>query len=117
MTWVYLLGIALLLWGACGTLIAVGRRFWTLGTTLRVHLIAAPVMAFLVAAVHKLLDPEFGSGLRAGIITGLVFALDLLVVAPIFERSYAMFLSLIGTWIPFMLIFLATLAAGIFVSV
>jgi hypothetical protein len=49
------------------------------------------------------------------VITGLVFTLDILVVAPIFERNYAMFLSPIGTWIPFVLIFLASLAAGIFV--
>jgi hypothetical protein len=37
------------------------------------------------------------------------------VVAPIFERSYAMFRSLNGTWVPFASIFLASLAAGILV--
>jgi hypothetical protein len=114
-------GVGLSIWtratpvGACGSVMAIGRRFWTLSTALHVHVAAAPVMAFLVSAVHKLIEPAFGSVLRATVITGLVFTLDILVVAPIFERNYAMFLSPIGTWIPFVLIFLASLAAGIFV--
>ena len=44
--------------------------------------------------------------------TGLIVALDALVVAPLFERSYAMFRSALGTWIPFAAIFLASWAAG-----
>ena len=34
------------------------------------------------------------------------------MVAPLFERSYAMFRSALGTWIPFVAIFLASWAAG-----
>jgi len=33
-------------------------------------------------------------------------------VAPFFERSFAIFASLIGTWLPFALIFGGSLAAG-----
>jgi hypothetical protein len=50
-------------------------------------------------------------------ITGFVIALDALVVAPLIERSYAMFRSFIGTWLPFAAIFLASWAAGIWVPV
>jgi hypothetical protein len=39
--------------------------------------------------------------------------LDALVVAPLFERSYAMFRSVIGTWLPFVVIFAASWAAGV----
>jgi hypothetical protein len=35
-----------------------------------------------------------------------------LVVAPLFERSFAMFASVLGTWIPFALIFLSTYLVG-----
>ena len=49
---------------------------------------------------------------RAAAMTGLIVALDALVVAPLFERSYAMFRSALGTWIPFAAIFLASWAAG-----
>ena len=39
-----------------------------------------------------------------------------LAVAPLFERSYAMFRSFVGTWMPFAAIFLASWAAGILMS-
>jgi hypothetical protein len=46
-------------------------------------------------------------------LTGLVVNLDLAIVAPLLERNSAMFCSLIGTWVPFAAIFLASWAAGI----
>jgi hypothetical protein len=113
MAWVYLFGLALLLWVACGTVMAVGRRLWGLDAALKVHLAAAPITAFLVAAAHVLIAPGFGSLLRAMAITALVVVLDALIVAPILEHSYAMFRSVIGTWLPFALIFFASLAAGL----
>ena len=115
MAWMYLFGLALVLWVLCGAVVAVGRRVWTLDTTLRVHLVVAPVIAFIVSAAHKLLAPEFNPTLRASVITALVVVLDLVIVAPIFERSYAMFRSVIGAWLPFAAIFLASLAAGLLV--
>ena len=45
--------------------------------------------------------------------TGLIVALDALVVAPLFERSYAMFRSAIGTWIPFAAISAAAGSPGL----
>jgi hypothetical protein len=38
--------------------------------------------------------------------------MDAFVVAPLLERSYAMFASALGTWIPFALIFGSTYAVG-----
>jgi len=112
MAWVYLFGLGLALWSGCGAVMAVGRRLWTLDTTLRVHLVAAPVLAFLLSALHEWLAPEFSSLLRATLMTGFVVILDALVVAPVFERSYAMFRSVIGTWLPLVAIFVASFAAG-----
>ena len=62
MAWVELVGLALALWAACGAVIAVGRKLWSIDTTLRVHLLAAPVLAFLAAALHRELAPaaDFG---------------------------------------------------------
>ena len=113
MAWVSLLGLALLLWGACGTVMAVGRRLWGLSAAPTVHLAAAPILAFLASAVHRMIAPEFDPLLRAAVVTGLVIVLDAFVVAPMIERSYAMLRSLVGTWIPFALIFIASFAAGI----
>jgi hypothetical protein len=111
--WVYLIGLALALWAGCGGVIGVGRRLWSIDTTLRIHLVAAPILAFLVASLHKGLAPAFDPMLRAASITTIVVLLDALVVAPFFERSYAMFRSVIGTWLPFVAIFAASLAAGV----
>ena len=80
-------GLALVLWGACGGVIAIGRKLWSIDTTLRVHLVAAPVLAFLVAAAHRELAPDFDPLLRAAAITIIVMLLDALVVAPLFETK------------------------------
>ena len=115
MAWAYLFGLGLTLWSVCGAAIAIGRRLWTLDTTLRVHLAVAPVISFIVSAIHKALAPDFNFLLRATVLTGLVITLDASVVAPLFERSYAMFRSIMGTWLPFAAIFFASVAAGLLV--
>jgi len=112
MAWISLILLAFVLWAACGGVIAIGRRVWTMQTTLVVHLFAAAAFAFAAAAVHKLLAPDVDAIARAAAMTGLIVALDALVVAPLFERSYAMFRSALGTWVPFAAIFLACWAAG-----
>jgi hypothetical protein len=43
---------------------------------------------------------------------GIIVGMDALVVAPLVERSYAMFTSPLGTWIPFASIWLASLFVG-----
>ena len=91
----------------------LARRLWGLRIALYVHLGAAPALAFFVSAIHELIEPQFSPLLRAAVTTGLVITLDGVVVAPVFERSYEMFRSLIGTWVPFVLIFIASLSAGL----
>ncbi|HTR12567.1 MAG TPA: hypothetical protein VMI72_04725 [Roseiarcus sp.] len=115
MAWVYLVALSLVLWSACGAVIAMERRPWPIDKTLRIRLVAAPMFAFLVSAAHNLLAPEFAAATRATAVTGLIVALDALIVAPLFEHSYEMFRSVIGTWLPFPAIFLASWAAGILV--
>jgi hypothetical protein len=52
----------------------------------------------------------------AAISTGFVAILDAALVAPVFENSFTTFWSTLGTWIPFGLIFLSTLVAGLAVG-
>ncbi len=113
MAWVSLILLALVVWAACGGVIAVGRRVSSMQTTLIVHLFAAAAFAFAAGVAHRLLAPNFDAVTRAAAMTSLIVALDALVVAPLFERSYAMFRSLLGTWIPFVAIFVARWAAGL----
>jgi len=44
-----------------------------------------------------------------------VIAMDFFVVAMLINRSFEMFSSLLGTWIPFALIFASTFIIGVFV--
>ena len=113
MAWSYIAGLALVLWVACGAVIGVGRKLSSLDTTLRVRLVAAPVLAFLAATVHAALAPNFDPLTRAAAMRLIVVGLDALVVAPIIERSYAMFRSVVETWLPFAAIFAAAWAAGL----
>jgi hypothetical protein len=47
-----------------------------------------------------------------GFDVGIVVALDAFVVTPLIERSYAMFTSPLGTWIPFASIWVSSLLVG-----
>ncbi|MDE2184500.1 MAG: hypothetical protein KGJ78_15890 [Alphaproteobacteria bacterium] len=111
MSWIYLMGASVILWALCGAVIAAGRRLWSMQTTLYVHLVAAPAFAFVLSTLHRHAFAEFDSLTRAGVMTGIAMALDALIVAPLFERGYAMFRSVLGTWLPFAAIFLASLVA------
>ena len=49
------------------------------------------------------------------IFVGFVIAVDFFVVALFTNRSLEMFISLLGTWIPFTLIFASTYLTGVIV--
>ena len=49
----------------------------------------------------------------AMIFVGFVIAVDFFVVALLINRSLEMFVSLLGTWIPFALIFTSTYLTGV----
>lgn len=91
----------------------IGRHLWSTETAVAIHLPAAPIFSFVASAIHATLFPEFDPLTRAVVLVGVVILLDVAVVAPLVERSFEMFRSVIGTWIPFGLIFLAAWAAGL----
>ena len=77
-------------------------------TVLIIHAIAAPLFAAAVSAVY-FRRFNYTKPLTTAIIFLLfVMLLDSGLVAPVFEKSFVMFKSLPGTWIPFGLIYLST---------
>ncbi len=99
-------------WAYCGALIGVGRQFLPMHATLVVHAVGAPVGFALISLLYYR-KFAFTSPLQTALaFLGIVVALDLFLVAPVFEKSYAMFTSVLGTWIPFALIFAATYFTG-----
>jgi hypothetical protein len=101
-------------WAYCGAIIGVARQFLSIHTTLIVHAIGAPV-GFALISFFYYRRYAFTSPLQtAAAFLSVVVGLDLFLVAPAFEKSYAMFSSVLGTWIPFALIFAATYITGRF---
>jgi hypothetical protein len=107
-----LLAHAFVVWIVCGATIGIGRTFLTLDATLAVHAVIAPAISALVALFYVKrfnYTPPLQTALAF-----LAFALltDAGLVAPVFEKSYAMFASVWGTWIPLASIFLAAFVAA-----
>jgi hypothetical protein len=97
-------------------LIGVGRQFLSMEATLVVHAVGAPIGFALLSLLYF---KRFActTPLQTAIaFLAVVVALDAFLVAPVFERSYAMFASPLGTWIPFALIFAATYLTGLAVT-
>jgi hypothetical protein len=107
---------AFIVWALCGATIAVGRSVTTMGTTLIIHAILAPIFAFVISLVYYKKFNYTSPILTAFIFLLFVFALDAGLVAPVFEKSYDMFKSVLGTWIPFTLIFLSTYVNGLIIK-
>ncbi len=99
-------------WAICGATIGVGRQVVSMDTTLLIHAVVAPLTFALLTWNYFRRFPESSAGGTALTMLGIVVGLDALVVAPLFERSYAMFRSVIGTWVPFASILVSSYLVG-----
>ena len=80
--------------------------------TLLVHAIVAPLV-FALLSMHFFRRYPDASPLGTSLgFVGIVVGLDAFVVAPLIERSYAMFASPLGTWIPFASLWLSSFLDG-----
>jgi hypothetical protein len=84
----------------------------TVHNALILHLIAAPLI-FVAVSFLYFRRPSSLSPLYAAMVFVMTVAVfDLFVVALLIERSFAMFGSILGVWLPFVLIFLVSWATG-----
>jgi hypothetical protein len=104
---------ALIGWGICGAIIGIGRSVTSMDNTLIIHAIAVPIVFAIISFVYHKFFNYTKPVLTAFIFLAFAMLLDAGLVAPVFEKSYDMFKSILGTWIPFALIFLATYIAGL----
>jgi hypothetical protein len=110
------LAFALLGWGICGAIIGIGRSLTSMQNTLIIHAVAVPIVFGGLAWVYFRFFGYTTAMQTALFFTGLAVLLDATIIALLVEKSYAMFASILGTWIPFGLIFLATYRVGLFVA-
>jgi hypothetical protein len=105
---------ALVGWALCAAVIGIGLAVTTLQNALVVHAIAAPLIFFGVTRIYVNRFAFLSAPQTAIVFTGFVVVMDFFVVALVINHSLAMFASLLGTWIPFGLIFVSTLLTGLF---
>jgi predicted CoA-binding protein len=99
-------------WLLCGAIMYAGMSWLSMSAALLAHALAAPLVFGRLAARYHRTHPGARPWLTAVTFTGTAIALDVVIVALLVERSFAMFASLPGTWIPFALIFAASWALG-----
>lgn len=106
-------GHALAGWVYCAALIGIGRRFMSIQDTLVMHAIGAP-LGFILISLHYFKRFAFTSPLiTAFLFLGIIIGMDLFVVALLIEKSFEMFASPLGMWLPLALIFSATYLTGV----
>jgi len=103
-------------WMLCAATMGIGMAVTSLETTLILHAIGAPIFFMLVSLVY-FKKFNYTSPLQtAAIFVAFVIAMDFFIVAMLINRSFEMFTSLLGTWIPFILIFASTYLTGQFIK-
>ena len=90
----------------------IGRQIWTMETTLIVYAIGSAIIAVALSLIYFTYFAYTTPLQTATIFTLSAILLDVIIVATFIEKSYEMFASPIGTWIPFALMFLATYLTG-----
>jgi hypothetical protein len=102
-------------WALCAATMGIGMATTSLQNTLVAHAIGAPIFFAIVSLVY-FKRFNYTTPLQTALIfIGFVMAMDFFVVALLINRSLDMFASLLGTWIPFALIFASTYLTGYFV--
>ena len=101
-----------IIWLLCGAIMGVGMSTTSLNNALIIHAIAAPIIAILISAVY-FKKFNYTTALQTAIIfVSIAILLDVFIVSMLINKSFEMFESFLGTWLVFILIFVATYLTG-----
>lgn len=99
-------------WAICAAIMGIGMALLPINTVLIIHAIGGP-LAFGLLSYHYHRKYHYTKPWQtATIFVSFVIIVDFFLVALIINNSLDMFKSLLGTWIPFCLIFLSTYIVG-----
>ncbi len=100
-------------WGLCAAIMGIGSIVTSIENTLIIHAIGAPIIFSIISLIYyKKFNYTTPLQTSMAFISFVIF-MDFFIVALFIEKSFAMFRSPIGTWIPFALIFLSTYITGL----
>jgi tetrahydromethanopterin S-methyltransferase subunit C len=108
-----LLAHAFVGWMLCAATMGIGMAVTSLDNALTVHAIAAPIFFAGVSLVYFGKFNYTSPMQTAVVFIAFVIAMDFFVVAMLINHNFEMFTSLIGTWLPFALIFTSTYLTGV----
>jgi len=99
-------------WTVCGVIMFIGTAVTSEFIALIIHAIAAPII-FAVVSSFYFKRYDFTTPLETAILfVAFVLLMDFFIVALLIEGSLRMFGNVLGTWIPFVLIFISTYYTG-----
>lgn len=103
-------------WAVCAAIMIGLLQVVSTTAALVVRVIAAPLV-FTAVAWHYFRPPGAREALPTAVLwTACVALLDLVFVAGLVQRDLGIFASILGTWLPFALIFVVTWAKGALMS-
>jgi hypothetical protein len=103
-------------WALCGATMGIGMGVTSLENALIIHAILAPVF-FILVSINYFSKFNYTAPLQTALIfVGFVIFVDFFFVALLINKSLDMFASLLGTWIPFVLIFFSSYVPGLFMK-
>ncbi len=100
-------------WALCAATMAVGMATMSQQNALIVHAIGAPIYFTIVSLIYFKLFNYTTPLQTALIFVSFVMLVDFFFIALLIIKSLEMFSSLLGTWIPFTLIFISTYLTGL----
>ena len=101
-------------WALCAATMGIGMATMSLQNALIIHAIGAPIIFTGVSLIYFKKFNYTTPSQTAILFVGFVMTADFFVVALLINRSLEMFASLLGTWIPFALIFTSTFVTGLY---
>ena len=100
-------------WILCSIILFAAIEITTIYLALISHFIAAPFI-FLAISKHYFRKYNYTNPfITALIFVSVVMVFDFFIVALVVERSLVMFESIMGTWLPFLFIFLTVWLTGL----
>lgn len=94
----------------------IGLAKTTLQRALIIHALAAPIIFALVSTIYFALFAYTTPFVTAAAFVSIVIAMDVFVVALLMQHEFTMFKSVLGTWLPFVLIFASTYLVGLLIA-
>ena len=100
-------------WAACGMVMLLLLNFTTIYMALIIHFLLAPFI-FLVISNNYYHRYDYTAPILTAILfTLIVMSLDFFIVGMVIEKNLEMFENVMGTWLPFLFIFLTVWLRGL----